>query len=88
MCTGVSVGRPKHLKVMATGAGEGELFVGDKAREMRGILKLSYPNRHGVVHDWEDMHHIWTHMYHELNIAQDQHPVLLTEAPLNPKHNR
>ncbi len=44
-----SVGRPKHVKVMATGAGEGELFVGDRAREMRGILKLSYPTTHGVI---------------------------------------
>jgi len=82
------VGRPKHVKVMATGAGEGDLFVGDRAREMRGILKLSYPTSHGVVHDWEDMHHLWQHMYHELSIVQDQHPVLLTEAPLNPKTNR
>jgi centractin len=73
---------------MATGAAEGELFVGDKAKDLRGILKLSYPMKHGVIHDWEDMHAVWQHMYHELNIVQDQHPVLLTEAPLNPKANR
>ena len=73
---------------MATGAGEGDLFVGERARELRGILKLSYPTRHGVIQDWEDMHQLWAHMYHELNIVQDQHPVLLTEAPLNPKNNR
>src|SRR4051812_32667155 len=60
------VGRPKHVKVMATGAAEGELFVGDRAREMRGILKLSYPTQHGVIQDWEDMHQLWSHMYHEL----------------------
>jgi len=82
------VGRPKHLRVMA-GAAEGDVFVGDKAKELRGILKLSYPTKHGVIVDWEDMHqHIWQHTYNELQCVQDQHPVLLTEAPLNPKQNR
>jgi centractin len=83
-----SVGRPKHVKVMATGAAEGELFVGDKARDLRGILRLTYPTQHGIITDWEDMHAVWQHMYHELSIVQDQHPVLLTESPLNPKSNR
>lgn len=73
---------------MATGAAEGELFVGDKARDLRGILRLTYPTNHGVITDWEDMHSVWQHMYHELSIVQDQHPVLLTESPLNPKSNR
>jgi hypothetical protein len=84
----LSVGRPKHLKVMATGASDGDLFVGSKASEMRGILRLSYPSSHGVINDWEDMHAVWSHMYRELAVVQDQHPVLLTEAPLNPKSNR
>jgi len=82
------VGRPKHVKVMATGAGESDYFVGDKARELRGLLRLRYPQSHGVVQDWEEMHAVWSHMYQELQIAQDQHPVLLTEPPLNPKANR
>lgn len=81
------VGRPKHLKVMA-GAAAGDIFVGEKAKELRGILKLTYPMKNGSVLDWEDMHQIWSHIYSELDVAQDQHPVLLTEAPLNPKGNR
>jgi centractin len=82
------VGRPKHVKVMATGHGENDLCVGDKAKELRGIMRLSYPIRHGIINDWDDMHQVWRHMYDELNIVQEQHPVLLTEAPLNPKSNR
>eukprot|EP00457_Paulinella_chromatophora_P005541 gb/GEZN01005558.1/.p1 GENE.gb/GEZN01005558.1/~~gb/GEZN01005558.1/.p1 ORF type:complete len:392 (-),score=59.82 gb/GEZN01005558.1/:613-1746(-) len=81
------VGRPKHVKVMVS-SHEGDLFVGDKAKELRGILKLNYPMKHGVIRDWKDMQHIWTHTYTQLNIVQDQHPVLLTEAPLNPRSNK
>jgi len=81
------VGRPKHVKVMA-GAAEGEFFCGDKAKDLRGILKLNYPTKHGVTNDWKDMQHIWQHVYNEMKVVQEQHPVLLTEAPLNPRPNR
>jgi len=81
------VGRPKVPKVMA-GAAEGDIFVGEKAKELRGILKLNYPSRHGVINDWKDMQHLWQHAYTQLNVVQDQHPVLLTEPPLNPRSNR
>jgi len=81
------VGRPKHVKVMA-GALDGDIFCGEKAKEFRGILKLNYPTKHGITADWKDMQTIWQHVYNELNVVQDQHPVLLTEAPLNPRPNR
>ncbi|CAG8502759.1 2801_t:CDS:2 [Ambispora gerdemannii] len=82
------VGRPKHVRVMA-GAVEGDVFIGRKAQELRGLLKIKYPVEHGVVTDWDDMERIWKYIYEEeLKTASEEHPVLLTEAPLNPRANR
>ncbi|CEM37380.1 unnamed protein product [Vitrella brassicaformis CCMP3155] len=81
------VGRPKHKRVMA-GAAEGDVFVGSRAEELRGLLALKYPMNHGICEDWIDMENIWTHVYSEMKINSEEHPVLLTEAPLNPRRNR
>ncbi|KAF3848472.1 hypothetical protein F7725_014969 [Dissostichus mawsoni] len=42
------VGRPKHVRVMA-GALEGDLFIGPKAEEHRGLLSVRYPMEHGIT---------------------------------------
>jgi centractin len=73
------VGRPKHVRVMA-GALEGDVFIGPKAEEHRGLLALKYPMEHGVVTDWNDMERIWQYIY-----CKDQLQTFSEEVGLRPQ---
>lgn len=71
------------------GALEGNTFIGPTAQKNRGLLKIKYPMEHGIITDWDDMERIWQYVYSdELRILSEEHPVLLTEAPVNPRANR
>jgi len=50
---------------------------------------LEYPIEHGIVTNWDYMEKIWDHCFNnELRVSPEEHPIMLTEAPLNPKVNR
>ena len=79
----------KKYESAIMGTGSKDLYIGDEAQASRGALTLHYPIDHGVVTNWDHMERIWNHtFYNELRVQPSEQPVLLTEAPMNPKANR
>ena len=57
--------------------------------QKRGVLRFGHPIENGIVENWDDMEKVWHHtLYSELKVSPEEHPILMTEAPLNPKENR
>ena len=83
------IGRPNDF-AFQHGIERMDEYIGDEAQQRRGILKISYPIERGIIKCWEDMEKIWKYtFYEELRVSpDDMPPVLLTEAPHNPKINR
>jgi actin beta/gamma 1 len=84
------IGYPKYQSIMSdVDHYVREYYVGEEAMNLRGVLKLIYPIEHGVVNDWDAMEKVWHYTFHnDLRVNPSEHPVLLTEAPLNPAKNR
>lgn len=71
------------------GYGERDTFVGDAAQSRRGALILKNPLENGIVTNWDDMEKIWQHtFYDELKVSPEEHSVLISDAPLNPRSHR
>lgn len=74
---------------MECGKSYSDWLIGDDAFRRRSSLELRYPIQRGLVTNWDDMEKIWRHAFcNQLRLDPRQHPVLLTEVPLNPKNNR
>ena len=71
------------------GLDQNEVYVGEEAMQKRGVLRFGHPIKHGIVENWDDMEKVWHHtLYSELKVSPEEHPILMTEAPLNSKKNR
>jgi len=82
------VGKPKMPGIMV-GLDQKDIYVGDEAKEKKGVLKLECPIERGLIKDWDDMEKVWNHtIYQEMKTTPEEQAILLTEPPLNPKDNR
>lgn len=62
---------------------------GDEVLQYRAYLDVSHPMENGVIQNWDDMELLWEHTFRErLGVNPQEHKILLTEPPLNPKKNR
>jgi actin beta/gamma 1 len=64
----------------------------EESKHRRGAgtaVTLYRPILGGIVTDWDLMETVWRHTFvNELRVDPEDHPVLLTEPPLNPQANR
>ena len=82
------VGKPKMPGIMV-GLDQKDVYIGDEAKEKKGVLKLDCPIERGIIKDWDDMEKVWNHtIYQEMKTTPEEQAILLTEPPLNPKENR
>merc|ERR1719204_2666671 len=82
------VGRPRDQGVYV-GYGGSHVYIGDEAKSIEGVLDIRKPLEHGIVTNWDDMEALYHHtLYNELRVAPEEHPILLTEVPLNSRYNR
>ncbi|KAK0047725.1 actin-85C-like isoform X1 [Biomphalaria pfeifferi] len=77
------VGKRKNL------LGEDEFYVGGALQENRELMALTFPIENGIVVNWEDMMKVWDYVfYSKLSVLTEEHPILISEPPLNPRGNR
>ncbi|KAL1547395.1 Actin-related protein 2 [Salvia divinorum] len=66
-----------------------DTLVGDACLKWRHQLDISYPVNNGIVQNWDDMGHVWDHVFSsELKVDPTECKILLTDPPLNPSKNR
>lgn len=82
------VGRPRDKRYIDYGFLK-EAYVVYKELDLnRFHLNMQCPITNGIVTNWDDMETIWHHTFNELHVEPKDHPVLLTEPPMNPKDKR
>ena len=89
------IGEPKFNKILRPlnthKTQKKDQLVGDNCTPYLGILKLRYPIQHGAFSNEKDISLIFNHIFSKLGLDSEEiheHPLLITEPLLNPKHNR
>jgi actin len=82
------IGRPKAPGLLV-GMDQKDDYVGMEALSKKSVLNLEEPVKYGVITNMDDMSKIWSHlMNNELRVSPEDHKVMVSEPPRNPKNNR
>nr|XP_042113974.1 actin-like isoform X2 [Peromyscus maniculatus bairdii] len=73
-------------KNLLVGTEEEDCFIGAEAQNNLVQLNLNHPITRGAIANWDNVEKIWHHSFYQaLHISPEQHPVMITEPPLNSK---
>nr|XP_042113980.1 actin, muscle-like isoform X4 [Peromyscus maniculatus bairdii] len=79
------IGKLKHNNLLV-GTEEEDCFIGAEAQNNLVQLNLNHPITRGAIANWDNVEKIWHHSFYQaLHISPEQHPVMITEPPLNSK---
>ncbi|XP_020941112.1 actin-85C-like [Sus scrofa] len=82
------LGKLRHDNLLV-GMEEEDWFIGNEVQTNREKLNLLYPISRASVTNWDHMEKIWHHSFYQvLHVAPEQHPLMVTEPPLNPLSNK
>ena len=74
--------------VVANSLSNDDCLVGTNALSVFSGYRKKYPIEKRLCVDWDSMEKVWSHIFKELNIQSREHPIFLTESPLNPSNCR
>nr|KAF6466139.1 hypothetical protein HJG63_011427 [Rousettus aegyptiacus] len=82
------LGKLRHDNPLV-GTEEEDWFIGDEAQSRREKLHMQCPISRATVTSWDNMEKVWHHSFYQvLRIAPEQHPILITDPPLNTAPNK
>nr|XP_023510424.1 actin-like isoform X3 [Equus caballus] len=77
------LGKLRHDNLLV-GMEEKDWFIGDEVQKKWGQLNLQQPISRATITNWDNVEKIWHHSFYQvLRIAPEQHPLMVTEPPLN-----
>ncbi|MFX0095776.1 MAG: actin, cytoplasmic 2 [Candidatus Hodarchaeota archaeon] len=84
------IGYPRYRSIMTdVDHYNRDYYVGEEAQQLRGVLNIVHPVECGLVVNWDAMTKVWSEFFERyFQINPSEHPILLTEPPLNPARNR
>lgn len=76
-------GKKKYKSIMVdTGSQMQDVYVGDAAMKMRGVLNLNHPIQRGVIANWDEYYEILNHVFYNLLRLENpqNHSIIYVES--------
>ena len=82
------IGKPKSPGILV-GMDQKSCYVGHEALAKRNLLITEEPVQRGIIINMDSIQKIFEHLFNnELRVSPEEHKIIITESPKNPKKNR